>query len=329
MLSAPSQLLEKHLELLISGTTLVIDPLVSDQFTQAHWPEMDTWLLRDIDCPSKGTSYLYPNSPAQKYNNIIVFYPKSKEKLNVLIDLLSPYCHDNCQILFVGENKGGIKSLKKQSTHALQFVNKLASGKHCLLYRASLIPDYQASDVQPKPFEFTINTTPMPVASLPGVFCHGRLDEGTQLLLENLPSAISGNIYDLACGCGVIGTYIAKHYQIDQLVLSDIDCFAVESAKNTLQLNDVQGKCITSNGLMKISSKFDWIFTNPPFHTGVKIDYDITVAFFRDCKAKLKPNGKLVVVANSFLKYPPLLQTHFQRVDVIAQNNKFKLYVCS
>lgn len=324
-----NQLLIKEISNFNAGSTLLVDPLYEDDFYPDDWPNTHIWSFRSQKFNANVPHYTWPQKPDSQFDNIVVYFPKSKDKLALLLNALYELTHEDTIIYIIGENKGGIKSCAKLTNGQLKHVNKQANGKHCIMFSALFEANFQPKPLTYEEVTIKINDNAHTIASLPGVFCHGRLDEGTQLLLENIPNDVSGHIYDFACGSGVIGSYLGKHFPYKQLVLSDVDSFALQSSQKTLELNNIQATCELSDGLTKISSKFDWIFTNPPFHTGVKIDYDIAVAFFRDCRANLKPNGKLVVVANSFLKYPPLLQTHFKHVNVLAETTKFKLYICS
>ena len=72
--------------------------------------------------------------------------------------------------------------------------------------------------------------------------------------------------------------------------------------------------------------KFDLIVSNPPFHTGIATDYTIAEAFLSNAKQHLTKVGKLSIVANSFLKYPPILEAQFGSFHTVYKNNKFAVY---
>ena len=83
---------------------------------------------------------------------------------------------------------------------------------------------------------------------------------------------------------------------------------------------------ILSDGMQAVSGQFDLIISNPPFHTGISTDYQIAEDFLALSKQFLKPKGKLTIVANSFLKYPPILEAQFSDYETLAKNNKFAVY---
>ncbi|MCU4675583.1 methyltransferase [Catenovulum sp. 2E275] len=322
-LSPASQLILKHLSEKIDKQTLIIDPLEAQDLAHPDFLSCEVWSFRDLQLPN--TMFIWPEKPNGQYHQAIVFFPKAKEKAKWLLSQLAEILPPEANIYLVGENKGGIKTCQKVLADQLINIHKQASGKHCLLYSAQPNPNA----TKPAGFNFhqyTIEQKSVNIANLPGVFSFGELDKGTELLLSHLPAEINGRVLDFACGCGVIGAFIAKHYPNTLLSFSDIDALAIDSTRETLKQNQLTGELHLSNGLKKISSKYKYIFTNPPFHTGLKIDYYISEAFIKECGQQLESGGKLYLVANRFLKYPQILQNHFDLVEVIAEDNKFKLY---
>ena len=122
---------------------------------------------------------------------------------------------------------------------------------------------------------------PIIMRTLPGVFSHGELDSATELLLQNASLNNTEQVLDFACGAGVIGVWLAKYHQAQNVVMSDINALALYCANETATLNHVKAKVIASDGLDQIDGYFDAVVTNPPFHTGVKTDYAISEQFIQ------------------------------------------------
>ncbi|MER2494114.1 methyltransferase [Catenovulum sediminis] len=304
----------------------MVDPIDSTDLMLPQLQPCHVWKFRDICGPQK-EYFLYPSSPCDTYQCAVVFFPKAKEKALWLFRQLSQILADNTLLYIVGDNKSGIKTLPKFASGVLTNIQKLASGKHCILYQAVTQKEDYSEALKEEYVEYQVGNKPITVASMPGVFSHRELDHGTRLLLTHLPDNIEGEVLDFACGCGVIGSYIKKYYEnVNNITLTDIDAIAVEASKMTLKCNELVGHVVLSDGLKKISSKYRWIFSNPPFHTGLKIDYHITEAFIKRCKEVLQPGGCLYLVANRFLKYPHILQNHFDLIEVVVEDNKFKVY---
>jgi 16S rRNA (guanine1207-N2)-methyltransferase len=68
------------------------------------------------------------------------------------------------------------------------------------------------------------------------------------------------------------------------------------------------------------------VVSNPPFHTGIRHDTSIAEAFFNQVTRNLMPRGELRIVANGFLKYPPLIESHIGPCRVLRETSRFKVY---
>ena len=157
------------------------------------------------------------------------------------------------------------------------------------------------------------------VCSVPGVFSHGRLDLGTQLLLECLADLPAGHYLDFGCGAGVVGSFLKKTYPDSQVTLLDVDAFAVHSSQLTLATNELEATTIAGDGIHAAPKQLAAIISNPPFHQGVHTQYETTETLLREAAEHLQPGGELRIVANSFLKYPPLIEQHLGPCTVLAE----------
>jgi len=68
------------------------------------------------------------------------------------------------------------------------------------------------------------------------------------------------------------------------------------------------------------------ILSNPPFHVGVHTDYFATENLLRKAAKHLKNGGELRLVANSFLKYQPLIEEHLGICAIKAEGQGFRIY---
>ena len=98
-------------------------------------------------------------------------------------------------------------------------------------------------------YELPLAEGPLKVVSLPGVFSHGRLDRGTELLLEHLDKLPSGHLLDFGCGAGVLGAAVKRRYPHNSVTMLDVDAFAAASSRLTLAANGLEGEVITGNGI--------------------------------------------------------------------------------
>ena len=107
--------------------------------------------------------------------------------------------------------------------------------------------------------------------------------------------------------------------------MTDVNALALDSAAKTLEANDLTAEIIASDMFSDVTSKFDFIISNPPFHAGLNTNYEATERMLRQAPAYLKKHGQLFLVANRFLRYEPILAEVFQSVSVINENSRFKI----
>ena len=198
----------------------------------------------------------------------------------------------------------------------------LDSARHCKLYQGWLAP---------APFSLARFTRQWPVQGLnitsyPGVFSHGRLDRGSALLLDNLDQLPQGHVLDFGCGAGVLGAAIKRRYPHSRVTLLDVDAFAVASSRLTLAANGLQAEVISGDGIDAAPTGLSAILSNPPFHQGVHTHYQATEHLLRQASRHLQAKGELRLVANSFLKYPPLIEQHLGPCQTLADAKGFRIY---
>lgn len=269
----------------------------------------------------------FDNGDNPKWQQLVVYWPKAKERALYFLANLLPHLEDGAEIYFVGDNKSGVKSAEKQVKGACDNFIKIDSARHCALYSATYNQPAPAfnKDSWLKEYQVTVEGLTINIVSLPGVFSHGELDLGTQLLLGNLDHLKMKRTLDFGCGCGVIGTFIGLKRKDIPLELVDIDALAIESAKLTLAANNVEAKVYPSDGLSDLNGKFATIVSNPPFHTGIKTDYRVPEEFIANAPKHLMDGGQLRIVANNFLRYESFMEQHFKRYEKVINDNKFKI----
>ena len=103
-----------------------------------------------------------------------------------------------------------------------------------------------------------------------GVFSRGRLDRGTELLLEAADLGPCEFILDLGCGYGVLGIAAAKLSEDGRVILTDVNERAVGLAKANLRANGVENAEVRAGDLYEPVQglSFDHILCNPPLREG-------------------------------------------------------------
>lgn len=264
--------------------------------------------------------------PTAEYTAGVLFLPKSRELTEYLLQELATKIPSGILFL-VGEKRAGAERAAKQLA-ALGRTSKVDSARHCQLWRCEVSDKPAVPDLTAASKIFTVNSMneSIDVQSVPGVFSHGRLDLGTKLLLECLENLPAGHYLDFGCGAGVVGSFLKKRYPVAEITMLDVDAFAVYSSQLTLAANQLEATTIAGDGIHAAPKQLAAIISNPPFHQGVHTQYETTETLLREAAEHLQPGGELRIVANSFLKYPPLIEQHLGPCTVLAERDGFKVY---
>ncbi|MDF3934723.1 class I SAM-dependent methyltransferase [Pseudomonas citronellolis] len=281
---------------------------------------------RQLETRYPGRCHFGVTPPDGEFAAAVLFLPKSRELTDYLLAALAS-CVPGGQLYLVGEKRAGVERAAKQ-LGALAKAAKLDSARHCQLWQASIAgapprPDLHALAQH---YELALADGPLRVVTLPGVFSHGRLDRGSALLLEHLDDLPAGHLLDFGCGAGVLGAVLKRRYPASRLSLLDVDAFAVESSRLTLAANGLEGEVIAGDGIDAAPFELDAIVSNPPFHQGVHTNYQASEHLLREAARHLQARGELRLVANSFLKYPPLIEDHLGPCRTLAEADGFRIY---
>lgn len=343
MLLAENQVIERNIEHLPEGNVLLLDMLEDDamsEFAQlrkditwyGYTPFFDTWQRSD---KSKVffSAWLQESEINTRFDAVIIYYPKTKLRFDYYLSMISKLLNTDATIYVVGEKKGGVKSCEKQIKSYSPKANKLDAARHCQLYSAWFngeVCTKQMNDwfnVRPTTVNIDSKSVELDLYSLPGVFSASGVDEGTQLLLDTI-EPVSGKGVDFGCGCGVISAAVAKAFGC-QLTAIDVDALAVASSNKTFAMNNIDAQAIASNGLSELVSagkQFNFIVSNPPFHTGLKTDYGITEAFLKNSQKVMRSSFCIWMVANAFLPYPELFNRYIRPAVIKNKNKRFNIY---
>ncbi|MBT0586896.1 class I SAM-dependent methyltransferase [Alteromonas oceanisediminis] len=336
MLTPSSQVVLRNIDLFQSGRWLLVNPTDPSIFTELADSDIAGFHQYYDQYQLAATASINANCPQwfgatidqTGFDGAIVYLPKAKAHLDMLLDNLRDVVKPGGTIAVVGSNDAGIKSVGKQLNKHFGSSVKHDSARHCAMWCTTSTANVSPFSIERYLTiqEYDINSHRWPVASLPGVFSHGTLDAGTQLLLENLPLLQGKHALDFACGSGVIGAYIASRQPTISVTFSDVSALALKACEHTAAINGMDADIVASHGLGSVSKRFDHIVTNPPFHTGVDTDYEITERFIQAVPQHLTARGSLTLVANRFLPYPDAIQQYLHRHADLVRSNKFTVY---
>lgn len=279
-----------------------------------------------LDARFPGRVHFGVEAPERGFDTAVVFLPKSKELTDYVLKAVAARL-PGADVFLVGEKKGGIEGASKQLV-PFGKPRKLDSARHCQLWQTTVVnaPAAPVLADLAQHYELALAEGPLKVVSLPGVFSHGRLDRGSALLLEHLDKLPSGHVLDFGCGAGVLGAAVKRRYPHNNVTLLDVDAFATASSRLTLAANGLEAEVITGDGIDAAPMGLSTILSNPPFHVGVHTDYHATENLLQKAVKHLKSGGELRLVANSFLRYQPLIEEHLGPCRIKAEGQGFRIY---
>lgn len=254
--------------------------------------------------------------------------PKGREATQLALASAAAALRIGGRLLLAGPTRGGIKS-------AIARMEKLFGNADTLRVKARhrvAVAVKRASITGPLPAPYTEVTTEVRgqtvrFVSRPGVFAGLSLDQGTRVLIENMHLRPTDAVLDLGCGSGVVGLIAARLCPQGSVTLVDASSMAVEAARQTLALNGVANAevLVSDCAAAVFDREFDVVVTNPPFHQGFGVEYDVARQFILDAAQVLRPDGRLYLVANRFIRYDRWIEEAFDNVATVYEDNHYRV----
>ena len=185
----------------------------------------------------------------------------------------------------------------------------------------------------PSPASYYCDEVAGELQSLPNVFSRDKLDGGSRLLLAQLSRlAPAATLLDLACGNGVLGLAAFRAGLAPAVVFTDESAMAVASARaNGARLFGSDQNAFVfhqGDGVADYSgTPADLVLCNPPFHLNHAMDEYAGRRLLQQCVRHLPPGGRLCLVANQHLDYLATLRRHFRRVEKLARDRRFIVWL--
>ncbi|MEG3638320.1 class I SAM-dependent methyltransferase [Magnetococcus sp. PR-3] len=272
------------------------------------------------------------NEPA---THILMELPQGREAAKLAVEEALKALPPTGKLWVFGDKESGILPLPKKIAQAR---NVLSKG-HLKLVEIPAGSQWQEkpSKKQQKRPDLSddgcfhhYSTDEITVATRPGLFSWAEPDPASLMLLEALQGHAAYHLLDWGCGCGLIGTTLAKREPTLQVTLSDDMVRATLCSAETAQLNGVTERChmVLEDGIGSILQRqsFDTVVTNPPFHRGQSLNRAVAERFIQHATEILERKGTLWLVANGFLDYGPLLKEAFATVEVALRDTKFVVW---
>jgi 16S rRNA (guanine1207-N2)-methyltransferase len=243
-----------------------------------------------------------PDALPQGYECVFIDCPKQHLETEGLIALA--LSRSSGWVVAVAANDAGGNRLKSLfGTFGLE-ANQL-SKHHCKIVWVTDAPKANAGQIEKsltllKPKQHEIEARLW--WTVPGLFGWDKIDSGSKMLMNYVPSDLRGVAADFGCGFGYLSTeLLTRCGGISSIEAYDNDWRALlatkanAGSKLVVQWQDMK----TYNPL----PKYDIIVMNPPFHAGKQMDITLGELFVRKAYASLRAGGQLFMVANQKLPY--------------------------
>jgi len=261
----------------------------------------------------------------------VVFLPKGKELIEFVFSSVSKTLEHGAAVIIVGPKKSGIRSCRPLVEKYFGSVSSSRSARHCVLIEAEKTVEAELFEGK-KSYSVEVFGKELHVVTLPGVFSHGQLDEGTGALLAHLDAGrvTFKKALDFGCGAGVIGAALKLARPGKKVDLVDSNVMALEAARQTLKANSFGADCVWASDVFSdVPRRYDLIVSNPPYHAGLMTDFSVTERLIREANQHLTRSGRLVIVTNAFGKYAPHLRQHFGRVRMAGKKGHYRIIEAS
>lgn len=155
----------------------------------------------------------------------------------------------------------------------------------------------------------------------PGVFSSDAVDPGSRLLADHL-DGVKGRVCDLGAGWGFLSRAVLSD-AVTSVDLVEAEGLSLRAARQNV--TDPRATFHYADATTWTGGPFDWVISNPPFHTGRKGDPELGQAFIATAARVLTPQGRLRLVANRHLPYEATLRELFAESVVLADQGGYKV----
>ncbi len=250
----------------------------------------------------------------------LVLIGRHRGENEAMVARAASLCRQGSTILIAGDKTNGIGSLRKRIAKVAEIEGSQAK-YHATVFWIQSVPaigENTARKAASKPAGFQ---------TAPGMFSAEKIDSGSSLLAEFIDESINGAVADFGAGWGYLSHAIAKNGAARSLDLFEAHWPSLEAARhNLIGFDDLPMEYhwfdITRE---PISTRYDCIVMNPPFHADRKTEPALGEKFIEVASNALKPKGRLLMVANSGLPYERKISAHFSRFNELEKRDGFKI----
>lgn len=262
-----------------------------------------------------------------KFDLILINPSKNRQQTLGWIAEALNLLHADGRIMLCAENQYGARGLESHVRDITDDLSSFSKAKcRCMSFRSSSVNNPKL--VEQWRQQSAVSDVPdLGLLSQPGLFSWDQADKGSELLLQFIPASLRGTGMDLCCGNGFLAHNISRHSpDIQHLHMVDHDQLALTCAESNLADSSMPHTCHWLDATTEpLPQSLDWIVCNPPFHQHQQQNVELgQIIIQRACDA-LKRGGELWIVANRKLPYEHVLTEKLGKVEILGQQQGYKI----
>ena len=260
------------------------------------------------------------------HKHVFIKLNKHKQWNNFILSYVYHHTDEDVLIYVLGSNDVGVKSFQKYMEKECGFFPEVMwNGASSRLLAIEKEEQESSNEIVLENIEYEFLGKKFSLNAHPGVFSQKKLDFGSEFLIQSLPDLSGKRVLDFGCGAGVLS--IAAYEKGAREVHSiDNSIAAVQNTEANLKKNGYATNVYCTFLTDDVDQKFDVIITNPPFHVGKSTVFNFGRLWLANCKNVLNEGGKVILVANEFLKYREFIPEYFSEYTIIRKGCGFLVY---
>ena len=263
-----------------------------------------------------------------QFDLVLILSPRQKEEARALFARALTLCAPGGRIVACQHNDEGARS-GEADLKALTGLGGSLTKNHCRVFWTAPLSGQHDTALAAR---WAALDAPRAIAggrftSRPGVFAWDRIDPASALLVEHLPASLAGIGADLGAGWGYLSAEVLeKCPKVTRMDLYEAEGRALALARTNLAAAGEKAQFHWGDVGAGLVGKYDFIVTNPPFHTTNRTGRpELGKSFINAAADGLRQGGRLLLVANRHLPYEEVLGERFSQIDVLAERDGFKL----
>jgi len=251
--------------------------------------------------------------------------PRGKALLDMQLHAVAARLKPGATLWVYGANDEGIRSATKRLMPLFEGGETIDTRRHCRVLQARRTEAPARGEIGDWEEVLDLGEAVGEVASWPGLFAHGRLDDGSAMLIDALSDDdIYGTMLDYGCGAGALSLAALRRNPTCRITGVDIDALALHAARRNvpdMKLHLGDGIAALPKGV-----RFDRILSNPPFHTGKDEDFGALTGLIEAAPNLLKVGGRLIMVTQRTAGGAKALRARLPKLTVIAEDRRFQVF---